>query len=65
MHAQHCRSAQVDEMLAEVKEKTATPITQAAENRAKFPLLRLKVTHADPADPISPVSPPRGAAGAS
>ena len=52
-------------MLAEVKEKTATPITQAAENRAKFPLLRLKVTHADPADPISPVSTPRGAAGAS
>jgi len=36
---------QVDEMLAEVKEKTATPITQAAENRAKFPLLRLKVDY--------------------
>ena len=53
-------------MLAEVKEKTATPITQAAENRAKFPLLRLKgKRHPDTADPISPVSPPRRAAGTS
>merc|ERR1719272_1951555 len=36
---------QVDEMLAEVRERTATPITQAAESRAKFPLLRLKVDY--------------------
>ena len=37
----------VDEMLREVKDMTAraTPITQAAENRAKFPLLRLKVDY--------------------
>ena len=56
-----CRHAsiacmQVDEMLAEVKAQTATPITQAAENRAKFPLLRLKA---------APQSPPRPAVGAS
>ena len=55
-------------MLAEVKEKTATPITSAAMNRANFPLLRLKVMpHPDPADPASPLlpRPSLGAAGAS
>ena len=35
-------------MLAEVRERTATPITQAAESRAKFPLLRLKVSSPKP-----------------
>ena len=39
---------QIDEMLAEVASATAsagTPITSMAENRAKFPLLRLKVDY--------------------
>ena len=45
-------------MLAEVKEKTATPITSAAMNRANFPLLRLKaMPHPDPADPASRLPP--------
>ena len=39
-------------MLAEVKEKTATPITSAAMNRANFPLLRLKaMPHPHPQTP--------------
>ena len=51
-------------MLAEVKEKTATPITSAAMNRANFPLLRLKaMPHLDPADPASRL-PPRASLGA-
>ena len=45
-------------MLAEVKEKTATPITSAAMNRANFPLLRLKaMPHPHPADPASRLPP--------
>ena len=48
-------------MLAEVKEKTATPITSAAMNRANFPLLRLKaMPHPDPQTPprASRLAPP-------
>jgi len=45
-------------MLAEVKEKTATPITSAAMNRANFPLLRLKaMPHPHPADPALRLAP--------